>query len=119
MADPGALIPQGGFEPPQADPESAVLPLHNRGAFDRQSYLIESLDPSSRGKRIAHGGLGSAGVEDFHLGLLHAVPAVDGDLEHEVYPVPVLERKSRSRRSAPFQNMAGHLCFPKSRVSLR
>ena len=24
-------IPQGGFEPPQADPESAVLPLHNRG----------------------------------------------------------------------------------------
>ena len=25
------IIPQGGFEPPQADPESAVLPLHNRG----------------------------------------------------------------------------------------
>ena len=25
------FIPQGGFEPPQADPESAVLPLHNRG----------------------------------------------------------------------------------------
>ena len=24
-------IPQGGFEPPQAEPESAVLPLHNRG----------------------------------------------------------------------------------------
>ena len=24
-------FPQGGFEPPQADPESAVLPLHNRG----------------------------------------------------------------------------------------
>ena len=24
-------MPQGGFEPPQAEPESAVLPLHNRG----------------------------------------------------------------------------------------
>ena len=25
------IIPQGGFEPPQIDPESIVLPLHNRG----------------------------------------------------------------------------------------
>ena len=25
------LVPQGGFEPPQAESESAVLPLHNRG----------------------------------------------------------------------------------------
>ena len=24
-------IPQGGFEPPQSEPESEVLPLHNRG----------------------------------------------------------------------------------------
>ena len=26
-----AYIPQGGFEPPQWEPESQVLPLHNRG----------------------------------------------------------------------------------------
>ena len=26
-----AYIPQGGFEPPQSEPESEVLPLHNRG----------------------------------------------------------------------------------------
>ena len=26
-------VPQGGFEPPQAEPESAVLPLHNRGIY--------------------------------------------------------------------------------------
>lgn len=25
------LVPQGGFEPPQSEPESEVLPLHNRG----------------------------------------------------------------------------------------
>lgn len=25
------LFPQGGFEPPQSEPESEVLPLHNRG----------------------------------------------------------------------------------------
>ena len=24
-------FPQGGFEPPQSEPESEVLPLHNRG----------------------------------------------------------------------------------------
>ena len=34
-------IPQGGFEPPQAEPESAVLPLHNRGKLTRTiiSYI--------------------------------------------------------------------------------
>lgn len=26
-----ALVPQGGFEPPRSEPESEVLPLHNRG----------------------------------------------------------------------------------------
>lgn len=25
------LFPQGGLEPPQSEPESEVLPLHNRG----------------------------------------------------------------------------------------
>ena len=33
-------IPQGGFEPPQAEPESAVLPLHNRG-ITGQEYIIK------------------------------------------------------------------------------
>ena len=27
------LVPQGGFEPPQSEPESEVLPLHNRGMY--------------------------------------------------------------------------------------
>ena len=31
LRDNPNYFPQGGFEPPQADPESAVLPLHNRG----------------------------------------------------------------------------------------
>ena len=26
-----ALVPHGGFEPPQSEPESDVLPLHKRG----------------------------------------------------------------------------------------
>jgi hypothetical protein len=26
-----SVVPQGGFEPPQSEPESEVLPLHNRG----------------------------------------------------------------------------------------
>ena len=35
------LVPQGGFEPPQSEPESEVLPLHNRGRnlFSKLSSL--------------------------------------------------------------------------------
>ena len=37
------LVPQGGFEPPQADPESAVLPLHNRGINGKRSLFQNRL----------------------------------------------------------------------------
>ncbi len=33
------LVPQGGFEPPQSEPESEVLPLHNRGMQCKNEYI--------------------------------------------------------------------------------
>ena len=36
------IIPQGGFEPPQTDPETAVLPLHNRGMCLNYKRLIQA-----------------------------------------------------------------------------
>ena len=33
------LVPQGGFEPPQTDPESVVLPLHNRGIITILKFI--------------------------------------------------------------------------------
>lgn len=37
------FFPQGGFEPPQAEPESAVLPLHNRGMQCSINILFRSI----------------------------------------------------------------------------
>ena len=36
------LVPQGGFEPPQSEPESEVLPLHNRGMSVHNIQIIRT-----------------------------------------------------------------------------
>ena len=40
-----SLFPQGGFEPPRSEPESEVLPLHNRGmqCKEKLSYHIKKV----------------------------------------------------------------------------
>ena len=38
-----AWVPQGGFEPPQSEPESEVLPLHNRGISEYYNNNFYSL----------------------------------------------------------------------------
>ena len=54
-----ALVPHGGFEPPQSEPESDVLPLHKRGMGEFNIHFF-GVSVNAVGKEINyHRPLGS------------------------------------------------------------
>ena len=46
-----ALVPHGGFEPPQSEPESDVLPLHKRGMGELNIHFF-GVSVNAVGKEI-------------------------------------------------------------------